>query len=162
MLRIFPMAGAYSFLRFRTSLHPNSVPFFRNVQVAAFFTASVRNKFLKCIPASLHSLPKPKLSNGKDRFTQKNPRLNVDKYTQISKNLFSILYPKNSSDWYFSFNKEVFTREFVTLCSERNCSDSKPSSTYLEHLKLPIWVFSYLFIESIELISFIKEVESSV
>lgn len=156
------MAGAYSFFRFRMSLHPNSVPFLRNVQVAAFFITSIRNKFLKCIPASLHSSPEPKLSNGRDRFTQKNRRLNVDKYTQISKNLLSIFYPKNSSDWCLSFNKEVFMREFVTLCSEWNYLGSKTSSAYLEHLKLPIWVFSYLFIESIELISFIKEVESFV
>ncbi|AOP33034.1 hypothetical protein A0128_03645 [Leptospira tipperaryensis] len=152
------MAGAYLFLTFRTLLNPN--PFLRNVRGAAIFTAPVRNKFLKYIPTSSYSSPNPKSPTAKDRFTQKFPRLNIDKYTRISKNLLSNPYSKNSPDCKISLSKEVSTRENVICCPERNYLESKTSSTPLEHLKLPLWVFSYLLIESIELIPFIKEFES--
>ncbi|WP_235592139.1 hypothetical protein [Leptospira noguchii] len=36
-------------------------------------------------------------------------------------------------------------------CPQCNYLESRTSGTFLEHLKLPLWVFSYLLIESIEL-----------
>ncbi|PJZ39976.1 hypothetical protein CH370_18810 [Leptospira kmetyi] len=43
------------------------------------------------------------------------------------------------------------TRENVIRCPKCNHLDSRTSGTPLEHLKLPLWVFSYILIESIEL-----------
>ncbi len=95
--------------------------------------------------------PFPKKLTAKDRFNQKFPHLNTDYYTQITKNLLSTLYPKSCPDCKVPLSKEVSTRENVIRCPKCNYLESRTSNTPLEHLKLPLWVFTYLLIESIEL-----------
>ncbi|WP_244284527.1 hypothetical protein [Leptospira barantonii] len=146
------MSGAYSFLTFRTTPNFDSNPFLRNVLGAKISTAHVRCGKLQSIPpSSLSKSPKSKSLTAKDRFNLKFPHLNTDYYTQITKNLLSTLYPKNCPDCKIPLTKEVSTRENVIRCPECNHLDSRTSGTFLEHLKLPLWVFSYLLIESIEL-----------
>lgn len=147
------MSGAYSFLTFRTTPNRHSNPFLRNVLGAKISTAPVRSGITTIYTPSpsLPSSSKSKSLTAKDRFSLRFPHLNTDYYTQITKNLLSILYPKNCPTCKIPLSKEVSTRENVIRCPECNYLESRTSGTPLEHLKLPLWVFSYLLIESIEL-----------
>ncbi|PJZ48526.1 hypothetical protein CH362_14860 [Leptospira saintgironsiae] len=42
------------------------------------------------------------------------------------------------------------TRENVLRCSKCNCQVSLTKDTPLEHLKIPLWTFSYIFLEAIQ------------
>ncbi|WP_225913389.1 hypothetical protein [Leptospira yasudae] len=94
---------------------------------------------------------KPPKLTAKDRFNLKFPHLNLDYYTDLTKNLIAQCYPKNCSHCKIPLTKGISTRENVLRCSKCNGQVSLTKDTPLEHLKLPLWVFSYLLIESIEL-----------
>ncbi|WP_423790001.1 transposase, partial [Leptospira kmetyi] len=122
---------------------------------AEIATAPVRKESLQYIQfrssSSSSKSPKSKSLTAKDRFNLKFPHLNTDYYTQITKNLLSTLYPKHCPACKVPLTKEVSTRENVIRCPQCNRLDSRTTGTPLEHLKLPLWVFSYILIESIEI-----------
>ncbi|WP_235594555.1 hypothetical protein [Leptospira santarosai] len=149
-------SGAYSFLTFRNPPNSESRAFLQKTLGSTVLQpAPCKKEFLLAHDPQQNRIsstkPFPKKLTAKDRFNQKFPHLNTDYYTQITKNLLSTLYPKSCPTCKVPLSKEVSTRENVIRCPKCNYLESRTSGTPLEHLKLPLWVFSYILIESIEL-----------
>ncbi|WP_125169727.1 transposase [Leptospira saintgironsiae] len=104
------------------------------------------------IPHHSHTTKTYKLKSrtAKDRFNSRFPNLNLTYYTDLTRNLISKCYPKNCPTCKIPLTKGISTRENVLRCSKCNCQVSLTKDTPLEHLKIPLWTFSYIFLEAIQ------------
>ncbi|MEI1280235.1 hypothetical protein V6Z05_18025 [Leptospira venezuelensis] len=99
------------------------------------------------LPTSKPTREKP--LTAKDHFNNRFPNLNLTYYTELTRNLLTKCYPKQCPTCKIPLTKGVSTRENVLRCSQCNCQVSLTKNTPLEHLKIPLWTFSYIFIEAL-------------
>ncbi|MBL8019096.1 MAG: transposase [Leptospirales bacterium] len=59
------------------------------------------------------------------------------------------MYPKFCPHCKTQLNRDISTRETAIRCDACNFQGSRTSYTPLHHIKLPLWVFSYLLVEQI-------------
>jgi transposase-like protein len=88
-------------------------------------------------------------SSIKDSFSAKFPHLNISYYSRVTQNLLSSFYPKSCPDCGLLLTENVGGRENAIRCPKCHYQGSRTSYTPLHHFKLPLWVFSYVLIESI-------------
>ncbi|EQA44676.1 hypothetical protein LEP1GSC050_2842 [Leptospira broomii serovar Hurstbridge str. 5399] len=87
--------------------------------------------------------------SAKTRFNSKFPHINIFYHTELTKSLLRNLYPKDCPSCNVSLSKDVSTRENVIRCPKCKYQISRTSGTPLEHLKIPLWTFSYVLLEAI-------------
>lgn len=90
-------------------------------------------------------------NNAKDRFSLKFPHLNLDYYSGLSKRILARLYPKTCPVCKSQLTEDVKGRENAIRCPRCHFQGSRTAYTPLHHLKLPLWVFGYILVESIQL-----------
>jgi len=91
--------------------------------------------------------------NAKQKFNLKHIGINQEYYTDYTRALLLNLYPKQCPKCNGTEFKSISTRETEIFCANRECKThlSLTSKTPANHYKLPIWTFSYLLQEAIEL-----------
>ncbi|MCE9596406.1 MAG: hypothetical protein K8S54_00410, partial [Spirochaetia bacterium] len=104
------------------------------------------------VPQILESsddLQNTKYINARQRFSLKHPGVNHKHYHQLTLSILRQAYPKWCPNCKTLLMGRVSTRESVVRCLACNYHDSSTSNTPLHHLKLPLWVFSYLLEDQI-------------
>ncbi|WP_061227272.1 transposase [Leptospira interrogans] len=94
------------------------------------------------------SRPKP-LTSAQLKEKRKNPAINIDFFTNLTKKILNDFYPKycpNCEDKLLT--KEISTQPELIRCEGCRYLTSRLSYTPLHHMKLPLWMFSYVFYES--------------
>ncbi|EMS87755.1 hypothetical protein LEP1GSC073_0554 [Leptospira noguchii str. Cascata] len=108
------------------------------------FTPSAHTKSSSKLP----SRPQP-LTSEQLKEKRKNPAINIDFFTNLTKKLLFDFYPKycpNCPDTLLT--KEISTQPELIRCEKCRYLTSRLSYTPLHHMKLPIWNFSYVLYES--------------
>ncbi len=90
-------------------------------------------------------------NNAKLSFNQKFPQINIDYYTQLTKQLLAQTYPKHCPDCNTLLTTEIQTRENAIRCPKCHFQGSRTSQTPLHNLRLPLWTFSYILTESLHM-----------
>jgi len=88
-------------------------------------------------------------TGAKQKFNARFSHLNVAKYSALTKGLLSKLYPKYCPLCNVELTRSISTRETAVRCAKCNHQASRTAYTPLHHLKLPLWVFSYLLCEEL-------------
>ncbi|MGQ2872705.1 transposase, partial [Leptospira santarosai] len=100
--------------------------------------------------AHTKSSPRPKpLTSAQLKEKRKNPAINIDFFTNLTKKILNDFYPKycpNCPDTLLT--KEISTQPELIRCVKCRYLTSRLSYTPLHHMKLPIWNFSYVLYES--------------
>ncbi|WP_061248797.1 transposase [Leptospira noguchii] len=99
-------------------------------------------------PSKSLSRPQP-LTSAQLREKRKNPAINIDFFTNLTKKILNDFYPKycpNCPDTLLT--KEISTQPELIRCVKCRYLTSRLSYTPLHHMKLPLWMFSYVFYES--------------
>ncbi|EKO24014.1 ISXO2-like transposase domain protein [Leptospira interrogans str. UI 12621] len=94
------------------------------------------------------SRPKP-LTSAQLKEKRNNPAINIDFFTNLTKKILNDFYPKycpNCPDKLLT--KEISTQPELIRCEGCRYLTSRLSYTPLHHMKLPLWMFSYVFYES--------------
>ncbi|EMO73397.1 transposase [Leptospira santarosai] len=95
-------------------------------------------------------LPSPRLlTSAQLKEKRKNPAINIDFFTNLTKKILNDFYPKycpNCPDTLLT--KEISTQPELIRCEKCRYLTSRISYTCLHHFKLPLWMFSYVFYES--------------
>ncbi|AOP33819.1 transposase [Leptospira tipperaryensis] len=94
------------------------------------------------------SRPQP-LTSAQLKEKRKNPGINIDFFTNLTKKILNDFYPKycpNCPDTLLT--KEISTQPELIRCEGCRYLTSRLSYTPLHHMKLPLWMFSYVFYES--------------
>ncbi|EKO79973.1 ISXO2-like transposase domain protein [Leptospira sp. Fiocruz LV3954] len=105
------------------------------------------------------SRPQP-LTSAQLKEKRKNPAINIDFFTNLTKKILNDFYPKycpNCPDTLLT--KEISTQPELIRCEKCRYLTSRLSYTPLHHMKLPLWMFSHVFYES--MIQFPKVVTST-
>jgi ribosomal protein L37AE/L43A len=89
--------------------------------------------------------------NQKDRFNSRFTHVNIEYYTSITKKILARNYPKACPHCGEPLTIDIKNRENAIYCPKCFYQGSRTSYTPLHHLKLPLWVFSYILIESLHL-----------
>ncbi|MDI7229998.1 transposase [Leptospira santarosai] len=114
-----------------------------NLSIAHTFTPSAPTK-------SAPKPPRPKpLTSAQLKEKRKNPAINIDFFTNLTKKILNDFYPKycpNCPDTLLT--KEISTQPELIRCGKCRYLTSRLSYTPLHHMKLPLWMFSYVFYES--------------
>ena len=125
-------------------------PFLRKVLGSEVLPIAPRNsEFPSRNDRFTNKSSKLKHLTAKDHFNNRFPNLNLTYYTELTRNLITKCYPKQCPTCKIPFTKGVSTRENVLRCSQCNCQVSLTKNTPLEHLKIPLWTFSYIFLEAL-------------
>uniref|UniRef100_UPI00398953FB transposase n=1 Tax=Leptospira santarosai TaxID=28183 RepID=UPI00398953FB len=100
--------------------------------------------------ADTKSPPRPQpLTSEQLKEKRKNPAINIDFFTNLTKKILNDFYPKycpNCPDTLLT--KEISTQPELIRCEKCRYLTSRLSYTPLHHMKLPIWNFSYVLYES--------------
>ncbi|EMO91567.1 transposase [Leptospira noguchii] len=100
--------------------------------------------------STLSKPPRPKpLTSAQLKEKRKNPAINIDFFTNLTKKILNDFYPKycpNCPDTLLT--KEISTQPELIRCVQCRYLTSRLSYTPLHHFKLPLWMFSYVFYES--------------
>ncbi|ASV10618.1 transposase [Leptospira santarosai] len=108
------------------------------------FTPSASTKSSSKLP----SRPQP-LTSAQLKEKRKNPAINIDFFTNLTKKILNDFYPKycpNCPDTLLT--KEISTQPELIRCVQCRYLTSRLSYTPLHHMKLPLWMFSYVLYES--------------
>ncbi|EKO14076.1 hypothetical protein LEP1GSC081_1937 [Leptospira kirschneri str. H1] len=98
--------------------------------------------------SKLLSRPKP-LTSEQLKDKRKNPAINIPFFTELTKKILNDFYPKycpNCEDTLLT--KEISTQPELIRCVQCRYLTSRISYTPLHHFKLPLWMFGYVFYES--------------
>ncbi|OLY60496.1 transposase [Leptospira santarosai serovar Guaricura] len=94
--------------------------------------------------------PRPQpLTSAQLKEKRKNPAINIDFFTNLTKKILNDFYPKycpNCPDTLLT--KEISTQPELIRCEKCRYLTSRISYTPLHHMKLPLWMFSYVLYES--------------
>ncbi|MDI7166898.1 transposase [Leptospira santarosai] len=115
-----------------------------NLSTKHAFTPSADTKSSSKLP----SRPQP-LTSAQLKEKRKNPAINIDFFTNLTKKLLFDFYPKycpNCPDTLLT--KEISTQPELIRCEKCRYLTSRLSYTPLHHMKLPLWNFSYVLYES--------------
>lgn len=147
------LKSAYSELSFHNGQNLQifeTSPFLRKVLGSEVLPSVPRNsEFPSRNDRSPNKSFKLKHLTAKDHFNNRFPNLNLTYYTDLTRNLVIKCYPKECPTCKIPLTKGVSTRENVLRCSQCNCQVSLTKNTPLEHLKIPLWTFSYIFLEAL-------------
>ncbi|EMO71594.1 ISXO2-like transposase domain protein [Leptospira santarosai str. 200403458] len=91
----------------------------------------------------------PRLTSAQLKEKRKNPAINIDFFTDLTKKVLRDFYPKycpNCPDTLLT--KEISTQPELIRCVKCRYLTSRISYTPLHHMKLPLWMFSYVLYES--------------
>ncbi|UZN08789.1 transposase [Leptospira santarosai] len=114
-----------------------------NLSTTHTFTPSANTK-------SSSKLPRPQpLTSAQLKEKRKNPAINIDFFTNLTKKILNDFYPKycpNCPDTLLT--KEISTQPELIRCVQCRYLTSRLSYTPLHHMKLPLWNFSYVLYES--------------
>ncbi|WP_236718706.1 transposase [Leptospira interrogans] len=120
------------------------VPQDLNLSITNTFTPFASTKSSSQSP----SRPKP-LTAEQLKEKRKNPAINIDFFTGLTKKILNDFYPKycpNCPDKLLT--KEISTQPELIRCEKCRYLTSRISYTILHHMKLPLWMFGYVFYES--------------
>ena len=87
-------------------------------------------------------------SRAKEKFNSRFPHLNTHYYTGLTKKLLDEFYPKSCPVCKTKLTSEIATRETAVRCPRCYYQGSRTAYTPLHNLRLPLWVFSYVLMES--------------
>ncbi|EQA80794.1 hypothetical protein LEP1GSC193_0337 [Leptospira alstonii serovar Pingchang str. 80-412] len=94
------------------------------------------------------SRPKP-LTSAQLKEKRKNPAINIDFFTNLTKKILNDFYPKYCPNCPGKLlTKEISTQPELIRCEKCRYLTSRISYTPLHHFKLPLWMFGYVFLES--------------
>ncbi|WP_082275767.1 transposase [Leptospira interrogans] len=99
-------------------------------------------------PTKSPSRPKP-LASAQLKEKRKNPAINIDFFTNLTKKILNDFYPKycpNCPDKLLT--KEISTQPELIRCEKCRYLTSRISYTPLHYCHLPLWMFGYVFYES--------------
>ncbi|EKO77216.1 hypothetical protein LEP1GSC068_2870 [Leptospira sp. Fiocruz LV3954] len=116
-----------------------------NLSTTHAFTPSADTKSSSKLP----SRPQP-LTSAQLKEKRKNPAINIDFFTNLTKKILNDFYPKycpNCPDTLLT--KEISTQPELIRCEKCRYLTSRLSYTPLHHFKLPLWMFGYVFFESL-------------
>ncbi|TGM04701.1 transposase [Leptospira yasudae] len=101
------------------------------------------------LPTSiLPTRPQP-LTSAQLKEKRKNPAINIDFFTNLTKKILNDFYPKYCPNCPGKLlTKEISTQPELIRCEGCRYLTSRLSYTPLHHMKLPLWMFSYVFYES--------------
>ncbi|EMO02029.1 hypothetical protein LEP1GSC112_1945 [Leptospira interrogans serovar Pomona str. UT364] len=109
---------------------------------------SITNTLIPSVPTKLSSRPKP-LTSAQLKEKRKNPAINIDFFTNLTKKILNDFYPKYCPNCPGKLlTKEISTQPELIRCEKCRYLTSRLSYTPLHHMKLPLWMFSYVFYES--------------
>ncbi|WP_438266239.1 hypothetical protein, partial [Leptospira santarosai] len=115
-----------------------------NLSTKHAFTPSADTKSSSKLP----SRPQP-LTSAQLKEKRKNPAINIDFFTNLTKKILNDFYPKycpNCPDTLLT--KEISTQPELIRCEKCRYLTSRLSYKPLHHMKLPLWNFSYVLYES--------------
>lgn len=94
------------------------------------------------------SRPKP-LTAEQLKEKRKNPAINIEFFTNLTKKILNDFYPKYCPNCPGKLlTKEISTQPELIRCEGCRYLTSRLSYTPLHHMKLSLWMFSYVFYES--------------
>ncbi|WP_230457468.1 transposase [Leptospira santarosai] len=100
--------------------------------------------------SSSKSPPRPQpLTSAQLKEKRKNPAINIDFFTDLTKKILNDFYPKycpNCPDTLLT--KEISTQPELIRCVQCRYLTSRISYTPLHNMKIPLWNFSYVLYES--------------
>ncbi|OLY63698.1 hypothetical protein BWD11_13135, partial [Leptospira santarosai serovar Grippotyphosa] len=114
-----------------------------NLSTKHAFTPSADTKSSSKLP----SRPQP-LTSAQLKEKRKNPAINIDFFTNLTKKILNDFYPKycpNCPDTLLT--KEISTQPELIRCEKCRYLTSRLSYSPLHHMKLPLWNFSYVLYE---------------
>ncbi|WP_404820671.1 transposase [Leptospira yasudae] len=91
----------------------------------------------------------PKNSHTHYSSSEDNSPFNITFYTRITKKILNEFYPKHCPHCDQILTKEISTRPDVIRCEVCRYQCSRLSYTPLNHFKLPLWMFGFVFYESL-------------
>jgi hypothetical protein len=91
------------------------------------------------------------VKNAKYHFTNRFPHINTEYYSNLTKTLLDKIYPKYCPKCNTRLTKDITNRESSIRCPKCHHQTSRTSQTPLHNLRLPLWVFSYILVESLHL-----------
>ncbi|EMO55148.1 hypothetical protein LEP1GSC172_4042, partial [Leptospira noguchii] len=115
------------------------------MKISSDLSFSTANTFT---PSKSPPRPQP-LTSVQLKEKRKNPAINIDFFTNLTKKILNDFYPKycqNCPDTLLT--KEISTQPELIRCVQCRYLTSRLSYTPLHHMKLPLWMFSYVFYES--------------
>lgn len=99
-------------------------------------------------PTKSPSRPKP-LTSAQLKEKRNNPAINIDFFTNLTKKILNDFYPKYCPNCPGKLlTKEISTQPELIRCEKCRYLTSRISYTPLHHFKLPLWMFGYVFLES--------------
>ncbi|WP_061237140.1 transposase [Leptospira interrogans] len=120
------------------------IPHDLNLSLTNTFTPLASTKSSSKSP----SRPKP-LTSAQLKEKRKNPAINIDFFTGLTKKILNDFYPKYCPNCPGKLlTKEISTQPELIRCEGCRYLTSRLSYTPLHHFKLPLWMFSYVFYES--------------
>ncbi|AAS70611.1 conserved hypothetical protein [Leptospira interrogans serovar Copenhageni str. Fiocruz L1-130] len=137
--KLFPIA--HELLSKQTEV---KVPQDLNLSITNTFTPFASTKSSSQSP----SRPKP-LTEEQLKEKRKNPAINIDFFTGLTKKILNDFYPKYCPNCPGKLlTKEISTQPELIRCEGCRYLTSRISYTPLHHFKLPLWMFGYVFLES--------------
>ncbi|MGQ2852614.1 transposase, partial [Leptospira interrogans] len=109
---------------------------------------SITNTFTPLASTKSSSRPKP-LTSAQLKEKRKNPAISIEFFTNLTKKILNDFYPKYCPNCPGKLlTKEISTQPELIRCEGCRYLTSRLSYTPLHHMKLPLWMFSYVFYES--------------
>ncbi|EKS06774.1 ISXO2-like transposase domain protein [Leptospira santarosai str. JET] len=120
------------------------------MKISSDLSLNTTHTFTADTKSSSKSPPCPRpLTSEQLKEKRKNPAINIDFFTNLTKKILNDFYPKycpNCPDTLLT--KEISTQPELIRCVQCRYLTSRLSYTPLHHMKLPLWMFSYVFYES--------------
>ncbi len=103
----------------------------------------------KILPTPIQPVRPQPLTSAQLKEKRKNPAINIDFFTNLTKKILNDFYPKYCPNCPGKLlTKEISTQPELIRCEGCRYLTSRLSYTPLHHMKLPLWMFSYVFYES--------------
>ncbi len=117
------------------------------IKIPQDLNLSITNTFTPSALTKSPSRPKP-LTSAQLKEKRKNPAINIDFFTNLTKKILNDFYPKYCPYCEDKLlTKEISTQPELIRCEGCRYLTSRLSYTPLHHMKLPLWMFSYVFYE---------------
>ncbi|TGK27596.1 transposase [Leptospira yasudae] len=101
------------------------------------------------LPTSIQPVRPRSLTSAQLKEKRKNPAINIDFFTNLTKKILNDFYPKYCPNCPGKLlTKEISTQPELIRCEGCRYLTSRLSYTPLHHMKLPLWMFSYVLYES--------------